>query len=111
MNEISDEYMQQLLQTIKPYCMVLLRAGPNAGAENVQSIVWEHGRRNFLLREQGKVAIVCPVTKEADVAGLYLFNTDEEEAERIMTEDPAVVAGIFSYQTYPCMSFPGDKLG
>ena len=27
-----------------------------------------------------------------------------------MDEDPAVQAGIFEYELYPCRSFPGDCL-
>ncbi len=90
--------------------MVLLRPGMNASMDNAQSIIWEHGRRNFDLREEGKISVVCPVSKEADVSGMYIFNTTEEEAATIMKDDPAVQAGIFEYRTYPCMSFPGDSL-
>lgn len=111
MIEITDEHMQSMLQTIKPYCFVLLKPGSNANTEEAKKIIWEHGRRNFALRAEGKVAIVAPVAKEADVAGLYIFNTTEEEANEILKDDPAVAAGIFEFQTYPCLSFPGDKLG
>lgn len=110
--EITNEYMQQMLTTIKPYCLVLLKYGSNALVENAKEIIWEHGRKNFALRASGKVAIVAPITKEnADVAGLYIFNCTENEANEIMKEDPAVVTGIFDFTTYTCMSFPGDKLG
>jgi uncharacterized protein YciI len=62
------------------------------------------------LRKEGKISLVCPVSKEADISGMYIFNTSEDEAAYIMKDDPAVVAGIFEYYIYPCMSFPGDKL-
>ncbi|MFT3912376.1 MAG: hypothetical protein QM737_23315 [Ferruginibacter sp.] len=107
---ISDEYMQAMLATIKPYCIVLLRSKADPQVENIKSIIWEHGRRNFALRAEGKICIVSPVSKEADVAGLYIFNTSEEETISIMKEDPAVIAGIFDFDVYPCMSFPGDSL-
>ncbi len=110
MKQITDEYMQSMLATIKPYCIVLLKPSSNTLAENAQQVLWEHGRRNFALREEGKISIVCPVSKEADVAGLYIFNCNEEETAAIMKDDPAVKAGIFDYYTYPCMSFPGDLL-
>ena len=110
MTNISDEYMHSKLATIKAYCMVLLKPGNNTTQENVQQILWEHGRRNFALREEGKISIVCPVSRDADVSGMYIFNTSEEEAVTIMKDDPAVKAGIFTCHTYRCMSFPGDSL-
>ncbi|MCW3107593.1 MAG: hypothetical protein JWQ09_2099 [Segetibacter sp.] len=110
MTDITDEYMQSMLAGIKPYCMVLLKPVANPAVENIQQILWEHGRRNFALRAEGKISIVAPVSREADVAGLYIFNATEEEAAEILKDDPAVKAGIFEYVTYPCMSFPGDSL-
>lgn len=110
MEGITDEYMQGMLANIKPYCMVLLKPVGNADIENKQQILWEHGRRNFSLRAEGKISIVAPVTREADVAGLYIFNVSEEEASEILKDDPAVKAGILEYATYPCLSFPGDSL-
>jgi hypothetical protein len=44
------------------------------------------------------------------VKGVGIFSTREEETKRIMDEDPAVKAGIFTYEIHPCRSFPGDKL-
>lgn len=110
MTAITDEYMQSMLAGIKPYCMVLLKPVANPAVENVQEILWEHGRRNFGLRADGKISIVAPVSKEADVAGLYIFNVSEEEAAEILKDDPAVKAGIFEFATYPCTSFQGDIL-
>ncbi|HKZ66951.1 MAG TPA: hypothetical protein VJ111_11365 [Chitinophagaceae bacterium] len=110
MAKITDEYMQSMLAMIKPYCLVLLKPGVNAALGNAQQIIWEHGRRNFALREEGKICIVCPVSKEADISGMYIFNTREEEAADIMKDDPAVTAGVFDFYTYPCMGFPGDSL-
>jgi len=33
-----------------------------------------------------------------------------EEVVRIMDEDPAVKAGIFTYEVHPIRGFPGDSL-
>jgi hypothetical protein len=56
------------------------------------------------------LSIVCPVTVEGNVNGLGIFNASVEETKKIMDEDPAVKAGIFEYELYPCRSFPGDCL-
>ena len=110
MTTITDEDMQQMLTKTKEYCFVLLKPGQNDHPENLQQILWEHGRRNFVLRADGLLSIVCPVTKETGVSGLGIFNATEEETKKIMDEDPAVKAGIFIYEIHPCRSFPGDSL-
>ena len=111
MTTITDEYMQDMLTKTKEYSFVMLKPGPNAAVENVRSIIWEHARRNFSLRADGILSIVGPITIEAPVSGIYIFNANPEEIPGIMDEDPAVKAGIFLYEIYPCRSFPGDHLG
>ncbi len=110
MTTITDEFMQQMLTTTKSYCIVILKAGPNEHMDGVEKIVWEHGRRNFVLRADGLLSIVCPVSDESDVAGIGIFNADAEEVKKIMDEDPGVQAGVFVYELHSCRSFPGDSL-
>jgi hypothetical protein len=110
MTTITDEYMYEMLPKSKEYTIVLLKAGPRAAQPGFEGIVWEHGRRNFALRADGLLSVVCPVTIDADLSGLGIFNASIEETKKIMDEDPAVTAGIFIYELYPCRSFPGDSL-
>ena len=110
MTTITDEYMYEMLPKTKEYTIVLLKPGSNTNHPDLQKVIWEHGRRNFALRADGKLQIVCPITMEADVNGLCIFNLSAEEARNIMDEDPAVKEGIFVYDVYPCRSFPGDSL-
>ena len=107
---ITDEFMQQMLARSKDYSMVILKAGPHWNDDGTRKIVWEHGRRNFVLRAEGLLPIVCPVTDDSDVAGVGIFNVSVEETKKIMDEDPGVKAGIFIYEIHPCRSFPGDSL-
>ena len=110
MTTITDEYMYEMLPKAKEYCIVLLKPGPNLNQPDIQKIIWEHGRRNFALRADGQLSIVCPVSVEGDLNGLAIFNTSVAETKAIMDGDPAVQVGIFIYEVYPCRSFPGDKL-
>lgn len=110
MTTITDEYMQQMLTKTKEYCIVLLRPGPKPDQPGVEKIIWEHARRNFSLRADGLLSIVCPVSVESNVNGLGIFNVNIEETKKIMDEDPAVKAGVFVYEVHPCRSFPGDNL-
>ena len=111
MTVITDEYMQQMIAKTKEYHIVLLKPGPKAGDHpDVKTLIWEHARRNFSLRADGLLSIVCPVTAETGVSGLGIFRTSADETKDIMNSDPAVQAGIFVYEIHPCKSFPGDSL-
>lgn len=107
---ISDDDMRRMLSAAKSYCAVILKAGPKRKDPGADEIVWEHGRRNFALRADGLLSIVCPVAGGSEVCGIGIFNAGAEATKRIMDEDPGVKAGIFVYEIHPCRSFPGDRL-
>lgn len=108
---ITDEYMREMLRTLRPYTVVLLRRTQRRDEPGADAVVWEHGRRNFELRRNGQMSIVFQVEKdESDVARICIFSTSVEEARRIMEGDPAVKAGIFVYDVHLVYSFPGDSL-
>src|SRR6476620_2558452 len=110
MQQITDEQMQQMLIQTKEYTLVLLKSVPGIQQEKMQQILWEHVRRNFQLRAEGSMSIIGPVTEENETAGFAVFNTDVSKATEIMTEDPAVKEGIFTFEVLPFRSFPGDSL-
>jgi hypothetical protein len=108
--EISDAYMQEQMTRTREYAVVLLRAGEPDEAEASRAIVWEHGRRNFALRADGLLSIVCPVTDDTELCGVAIFNASVEETRKLMEEDPGVRAGVFTFEVHPVRSFPGDSL-
>jgi hypothetical protein len=110
MATISDEYMMEMMQKTKPYTVVVLHKTAKMQEAGMDKIVWEHGRRNFDLRENGKLVIVCPVRDSSNVAGVGIFSTNEMETRTIMDDDPGVRAGIFTYEIHASRSFPGDSL-
>jgi hypothetical protein len=110
MAEITDDDMRAMLPKAKQYTAVLLKRGPNRTMDGADAIVWEHGRRNFSLRADGVLSIVCPVRGE-ELAGIGIFNATVEETKEIMDGDPGVQAGVFVYELHPCRGFPGDALG
>lgn len=110
MKTFSDEEMGQLLPTAKQYSIVILKRGPRFGDESSAQIIWEHGRRNFGLRDDGVLAVVLPVTDESDVCGIGVFAATVDETAAIMADDPGVAAGVFVYQVHACRGFPGDAL-
>ncbi len=107
---ITDELMRQRISATRNYCIVILKAGPKKNEEGAEKIIWEHGRRNFALRADGVLSIVCPISDGSNVSGIGIFNAPIEEVKKIMDEDPAVKAGVLIYETHACRSFPGDSL-
>ena len=108
---ITDEKMRENLGKTKNYSLVVLKRGPKyENKPEVQAVVWEHGRRNMELREEGKLSVVCPVIDGTEISGIGIFSTSLEETTAIMDGDPGVQAGIFVYEVHPCRSFPGDAL-
>lgn len=110
MQQITDDLMQQMLMQTKTYTLLVLKPGPNAQREDLQQILWEHGRHNFQLRAEGLLSIVCPVATESDIAGIGIFNTDEATVHSLMKDDIAIREGVFTYEVMPVRSFPGDSL-
>ena len=108
--EITDDYMRSRLQESREYSIVLLWRGPANDASDRDRLVWEHGRRNFALLEQGVLPIVCPVPDDSELCGVGIFNASTEETARIMDDDPGVIAGIFVYEVHPARGFPGSRL-
>lgn len=109
-DDITDDYMRESLKRAKGYTLVLISHGPNWDASDRDAVVWEHGRRNFGLRRQGDLAIVCPVRDDTPLSGLYIFSTDAEKATAIMERDPGVLSGVFVFEVHPIAGFPGDSL-
>lgn len=110
MKTFSDDEMNAMLGAAKSYSLMILKDGPNASAAEAPQHVWEHGRRNFGLRADGRLVIVLPVMDESDVCGVGVFAATVEETVAIMNDDPGVQAGVFTFEVHPCLGFPGDTL-
>jgi hypothetical protein len=106
----TDEEMGRLLPTAKPYSVVILKRGPNFDGDATPGIVWEHGRRNFGLRDDGVLPVVLPVTDGSDVCGVGVFAATVDDTAAIMGDDPGVAAGVFTFEVHACRGFPGDAL-
>ena len=110
MAEITDAYMQTMLASSRLYTVVLLGRGPAYGTPESLPVIWEHGRRNFQLRDSGELALVGPLTDGGTFVGICVFTVEQDEARRLMEEDPAIMAGILTFEVHTWKSFPGDGL-
>jgi hypothetical protein len=110
MRTFTDDEMGRLLPNAKSYSVVILKQGPNFGGDAAPAIIWEHGRRNFGLRDDGVLAVVLPVTDGSDVCGVGVFTGTVDQTVALMSDDPGVQAGVFTFEVHPCRGFPGDSL-
>jgi len=107
---ITDEQMNERLAKTREYTLLILHTTPTTFASESRPIVWEHGRRNMALRADGVLSIVCPATDGSEVAGIGIFNASPEEVTQIIDGDPAVKAGVLTYELHPVRGFPSDCL-
>jgi hypothetical protein len=106
----TDDQMRKGIASSKNYCVVILRSTSRRSETGIDKIVWEHGRRNFGLRADGVLPIVCPVNDGTDLSGVGIFTTSVDETKKIMDDDPGVKAGVFTYEVHACRGFPGSSL-
>jgi hypothetical protein len=107
---ITDALMWQGHAMLRACTLAILKRGPAYDPPHSDPVIWEHGRRNYALRAAGLLSIVCPVADGSEIAGVSIFNADVAGVERILQGDPAIQAGILTYEVHPTRSFPGDTL-
>jgi predicted ester cyclase len=113
---VTDEMLRDALQGIRPYTVCILKAGPGfqepgpAREGWVADLIWEHGKRNYALYLAGLMRIICPIGNGSGTTGVSIFDADPDEADRIMRQDPAVKAGLFTYEIHPTQTFPESTL-
>jgi len=85
---------------MKMYVLCILKTGPNDAAiqgEERKKIFAGHFANIGRLANEGKLAVAGPFgDNDKSYRGLYIFNVATvEEAEKLVTLDPAVKAGVF----------------
>ena len=107
---ISDETFQALRASAKPYTAVILKPGPNRHMDGAEAIIYSHGMRNVSLHLDGRLPVVCPSTDNTEFRGLGIFDATAEEVTILMDGDPAIQAGVLTYEVHSVRSFPGSTL-
>lgn len=106
---VTDEQIQQLAQTAKPFSIALLWWGAERHQDGAAAIELEHQRRMVSLHAEGTIAVLCPGAADT-LAGVAVMTVSPDEAEAIMAADPAVQAGMIRIEVHPGMGFPGDTI-
>lgn len=107
---LSDEQFRQLRATARPYTAVILHPGPNRHTAGADAIVYQHGMRNARLHLDGTLPIVCPTADASDFSGLGVFDGTPDQVTSIMDADPAVQAGVLTYELHPVLGLLGGTL-
>ena len=114
--EVTEQDLYASLATTRPFTIIILKAGPAYSPPGpdrdpeVAATILRHGRRNASLRLAGLLRVVCPVTDGSDVAGIGVFDATPEEVDLIYSRDPAVMAGVLTYEIHPTRTFPDSSL-
>jgi hypothetical protein len=114
--EVSEEEFAAARQQARPYTVIVLKAGPNFSPPGpdrdpaVGRIIYAHGKRNMALRVAGLLPIICPIADGSGVAGIGIFTATPDEVTRIYSADPAVKAGVLTFEVHATRSFPGSAL-
>ena len=113
---VTDDTLQDALQGIRPYTICILKATtsyqpPGPERESwVADLIWEHAKRNYALYLAGLKRVVCPISDGSGTTGVSIFDAGLDETDRIMRQDPAVKAGLFTYELHATQTFPESTL-
>lgn len=110
MTSVTDDQMRQRIAQAREYCVVILKAGPNRHKNGVETVIWEHARRNFTLRDEGVLSIVCPIADGSDVSGIGIFNAGIDRVLEIMDDDPTGQGRYIRVRSPPVPEFSGGPV-
>lgn len=108
---VTDEMLADARAASMPFTVAILRAGPRFAMpgpdrdDEVTAIIWAHGKRNFALYLAGLLPVVCPIADGSGVAGVGIFSGDESAVTGILDADPAIRAGVLTYELHPTRTF------
>ncbi|MGV2452602.1 UNVERIFIED_CONTAM: YciI family protein [Ralstonia mannitolilytica] len=91
---------------MKPYTIVMLTSGTTKIEDKAKmgELMKGHMSNIGKLANEGKIVVAGPFLEKnkENYRGMFIFNTkSKEEAEQWVKTDPAVQAGVFSYEIFP----------
>jgi uncharacterized protein YciI len=100
------------LAKIRPYILLVLTKGANYDHPDTRKIIQsEHLPYTFAQRDRGVLVLTMPVNDDTRVAAIGIYaGLSKEEVIQLTENDPAVKAGIFTYEVVNAMGMQGDVL-
>jgi hypothetical protein len=108
---VTDEMLADARAASTPFTIAILKAGPRFAMpgpdrnDEVTAIIWAHGKRNYALYLASLLPVVCPIADGSGVAGVGIFAAGEKEVAEILDADPAIRAGVLTYELHPTRTF------
>lgn len=110
---VTPERIEKEISRAKSYYLFIYLLGPDReqDTKTASEIQQQHLAYLFSLRDERKLVLQGPVLEDTDLRGIGILNVrTREEADRIVSNDPAVKAGRLKYEMYEWMGMPGDTL-
>ena len=99
---------------MKQYVMAFLNRGPKANdydSLQLAEIQEKHMKHIKKLADAGKVIIAGPFGGDTNKRGILIFDVETvDEAKKLASEDPAVIAGRLSIECLPWWAAKGSVL-
>lgn len=99
---------------LKQYYFVMLTKGDNSGRiDSVKAgrIIAGHLQNIKRMQSEGKLVIVGPFGDNGNRRGIFIFDVPkQEDVEKLLQNDPAIKAGMFTYEIHPWWSEKGQSL-
>jgi uncharacterized protein YciI len=89
---------------MKTYYMVILKTGPNRNQDSIITarIQATHLANIGKLYDDKKLVLAGPFIDDSPLAGIFIFDVaTQEEADKLASADPAVIAGRLIYEIHP----------
>jgi len=109
---VSEDEFARVIAATRPYVVLILKAGARyetpgrARSPAIHALIAAHAMRNSGMQKAGLMPIVCPIADASGVTGVGVFDLTVEDATRFMDGDPAVQAGVLTYELHTCFSLP-----
>jgi uncharacterized protein YciI len=110
---ITDAVVREQVGRQRWFWLLLLKRGPtrNQAPADIERIQAAHLRHMFGLRQRGQLTLFGPVDGAGTLRGIGVLTVPtREEAEALMADDPAVLAGRLRVEVRPWFAMPGDRL-
>jgi uncharacterized protein len=89
---------------MKTYYMVILKTGPNRTQDSTETarIQAAHLANMGKMYDEKKLILAGPFMDDSTLAGILIFDVlTQEEAEKLGSADPAVIAGRLIFEVHP----------
>jgi len=74
--------MWQIIAKTRHHSHMVLRCGPTWNKPGANKVIWEHGRKNFELRRDDLLPIVCTVADGSDLSGISTSTERSTKSKR-----------------------------